>query len=376
MTIMTISTCYSMVPTSKLQPHPLNASLYGDGADADLVESVKQNGVLSPILATKNNIVISGHRRLNAAMMAGLKSVPVIYTRATDQLEIEELLITANTQRQKTAEQIAREAARLLEIEKERAKKRQLANLNNQDFVPVNLPEREKGEAREIVAEKLGVKPSTMERSIKVVQKADELRDAGEGEQAAELLDTLNNKSVNAAYQKIKPGKKQKTRPTCTGCNDETDQDILDAHEGLCACCHQAKLDAAAAEESDYELDDDNMDDDEIDNDEIDDTDNDTDDDDGHYMSLDSIMEECCRCGKLWPLSQISGAEDGNVCDECLEYDSRDEQNDSRFDEVKQMLEHLIDVVLSTSTQPKVLAEAKKTREKLADLVWGRRSAL
>ena len=48
----------------------------------DLVESIKQNGVLTPVLVRpdKNSSyeMISGHRRMHAAIKAGLETIPAI----------------------------------------------------------------------------------------------------------------------------------------------------------------------------------------------------------------------------------------------------------------------------------------------------------
>ena len=48
----------------------------------DLVGSIKQNGVLTPVLVRpdKNNSyeMISGHRRMHAAIKAGLETIPAI----------------------------------------------------------------------------------------------------------------------------------------------------------------------------------------------------------------------------------------------------------------------------------------------------------
>jgi ParB-like chromosome segregation protein Spo0J len=45
---------------------------------SDLVESVRHDGVLNPILVTRTNKILVGHYRLWAAVKAGLKTVPIL----------------------------------------------------------------------------------------------------------------------------------------------------------------------------------------------------------------------------------------------------------------------------------------------------------
>jgi ParB family chromosome partitioning protein len=92
-----------------LRPHPKNAEIYGDYADADLVESVRINRVLTPLLITEDGVVINGHRRLDAARRNGLAEVPVVVFESTDDLDILEAMVESNRQRTKTNEQIGRE---------------------------------------------------------------------------------------------------------------------------------------------------------------------------------------------------------------------------------------------------------------------------
>jgi hypothetical protein len=111
-----------------------------------------------------------------------------------------------NRQREKTSEQIAREAEVLMGVERERAKERQgkrvdLLEDNIMQHVAGQVPER--GTSRDIVGEKLGVSGETIRRSIKVVEKIDELTSEGETEKALELRITLNT-SVSKAHQEVK----------------------------------------------------------------------------------------------------------------------------------------------------------------------------
>jgi len=189
--------------TSSIRPHSLNAEIYGDAADKDLKDSVKKHGVITPLIITEDNVLISGHRRLDAARMAGLDTVPVTVSDLTDPLDIEEAIIQTNSQRKKTREQQGREYDRLKEIEAKRAKKRHGGH--DQKSNRENFPELKKGRARDIAAEKAGLgSGKTAENVSKVIKYADKLKEEGRDEDAAELKDTLNNKSANAAGTKMK----------------------------------------------------------------------------------------------------------------------------------------------------------------------------
>lgn len=69
----------------------------------DLVESIKQNGVLTPVLVRpdKNNSyeMISGHRRMHAAIKAGLETIPAIVRDMEDDEAIV-IMVDANIQRE------------------------------------------------------------------------------------------------------------------------------------------------------------------------------------------------------------------------------------------------------------------------------------
>ena len=69
----------------------------------DLVESIKQNSVLTPVLVRpdKNNSyeMISGHRRMHAAIKAGLETIPAIVRDMEDDEAIV-IMVDANIQRE------------------------------------------------------------------------------------------------------------------------------------------------------------------------------------------------------------------------------------------------------------------------------------
>ena len=75
---------------------------FDEDALLELSESIKQYGVLQPLLVTDKNgyfEIIAGERRWRAAKMAGLKEVPVVVKEFTDQ-EIVEISLIENIQRE------------------------------------------------------------------------------------------------------------------------------------------------------------------------------------------------------------------------------------------------------------------------------------
>lgn len=67
-----------------LLPSPENDTLYRavlptDKAVVELADSIRERGVVEPILATADGYVVSGHRRRVAAIVAGVEAVPVRY---------------------------------------------------------------------------------------------------------------------------------------------------------------------------------------------------------------------------------------------------------------------------------------------------------
>jgi ParB family chromosome partitioning protein len=90
-------------PAAKLRPNPLNprGKLDPTGIDelaASVSAHASQGGVLQPLLVTPDGTVVAGHRRLAAALRAGLADVPVI-VRALSPVEQIELQLVENLQR-------------------------------------------------------------------------------------------------------------------------------------------------------------------------------------------------------------------------------------------------------------------------------------
>ena len=91
------------IPVENIVPNPNQPRYYFDGDNLkELSESIKEHGVIQPILVTKINgnkyELIAGERRLQASKLAELKEIPAIVRLATNQQKLE-LALVENIQR-------------------------------------------------------------------------------------------------------------------------------------------------------------------------------------------------------------------------------------------------------------------------------------
>ncbi|OGG19945.1 hypothetical protein A3E72_04975, partial [Candidatus Gottesmanbacteria bacterium RIFCSPHIGHO2_12_FULL_43_26] len=86
-----------------LQPNPLQVrNLIKSESLVDLVESIKEHGVLEPLVVAKTPAgyqIIAGERRWRASRIVGLKTVPVV-VKETDARGMLELALVENVQRE------------------------------------------------------------------------------------------------------------------------------------------------------------------------------------------------------------------------------------------------------------------------------------
>ena len=75
-----------MIPTpiQNLKPYEKNAKKHPKKQVQQVANSIKEFGFNQPIVVDKNNVVIVGHGRLEAAKLLGLKDVPVLTVDLTE----------------------------------------------------------------------------------------------------------------------------------------------------------------------------------------------------------------------------------------------------------------------------------------------------
>lgn len=136
----------------------------------DLVESVRENGVITPVLIrpAKNNQyeMISGHRRMHAAALAGLSTIPAIVRDMTDD-EAVIAMVDANIQREE-----------LLPSEKAFAYKMKLSAMKRQAGRPGKNNSSQNGtnlRSDQVLAEEIGVSRNQIQRYIRLTELIPEL---------------------------------------------------------------------------------------------------------------------------------------------------------------------------------------------------------
>ncbi len=150
------------IPILQLHPfqnHPFQVK--DDEAMAALCDSIREYGVLSPLLAkptTEGYEVVSGHRRRAAAIKLGLKELPVLVRDMTDD-EAVILMVDSNIQLEN-----------LLPSEKAFAYKMKLESMNRQgqrtDLTPTQLVS--KLRSNEQLAKDVGESRETIRRYIRL----------------------------------------------------------------------------------------------------------------------------------------------------------------------------------------------------------------
>lgn len=140
----------------------------------ELVESIRVNGVLSPVLIRPKGMdtyeMISGHRRLHAAQLAGLESIPAIIRELSDD-EATIAMVDANIQREE-----------LLPSEKAFAFKMKLEAMKHQgeraDLTCAQIGHKFDGQrSRDVIAEEAGVSKNQVSRYIRLTELIPEMLD-------------------------------------------------------------------------------------------------------------------------------------------------------------------------------------------------------
>lgn len=194
------------LPVSQLKPfdeQPFKVLL--DESMNELVESIKESGILSPIIARPHKDggyeILSGHRRAKACEIAGIKNVPVIVKNLDDDTAAI-LLVDSNLQREHILPSEKAYAYRL-KLEAIERKRGRPSKENLGRIVPNYLGKR----TTEIIGEESGESYKQVQRYIRLTELIDPLLDMVDEKKlplnAAVELSYLGSKSQSEVVKSI-----------------------------------------------------------------------------------------------------------------------------------------------------------------------------
>ena len=164
------------IEIEKIRPfrnHPFK--VLDDEKMQDLIESIRTNGILSPVLIRPvgNDCyeMVSGHRRMHAAQLLGLERVPAIIREMTDD-EATVKMVDSNIQRE---ELLPSEKAFAYKMKLEAMKRQGIRNDLGGDSTSAQIGR--KFEAAEIVGEQVGESRMQVRRYIRLTELLPELLD-------------------------------------------------------------------------------------------------------------------------------------------------------------------------------------------------------
>ncbi|MEN8805708.1 MAG: DNA methyltransferase [Wenyingzhuangia sp.] len=143
------------VKVSSLKHHPKNKDIYELSSIDQLIESIKDVGLLQPLIIDTKNQVISGNRRLKSIRILKWEEVDVIQRKVNKEDE-EKLLIHYNKQRIKKYKELLNEYFTLVSIhQKGQGRRTDLTSVKS-----------DIGSSRDLVAKMMGVSSSQLQRLI------------------------------------------------------------------------------------------------------------------------------------------------------------------------------------------------------------------
>ena len=197
------------IASADITENPFSIETYGDpaGAIGDLLGSIRDEGILVPLVVTPEGIgweVLSGHRRLACARALGMAEVPCAVRELAAPAARRRAVLDYNRQRRKTFSQLMREADALEDLERDAARRRRRANLRQfrDDSAECRDSDERSGRADETVARALGIGGKDLYRQARALWSR-----ARDGDpRAASGVRQLDaeTKTIHAAYKDLR----------------------------------------------------------------------------------------------------------------------------------------------------------------------------
>jgi len=157
--------------------HPF--SLYTGKRLDDMVESIKENGILNPIIVMKKEAgayeILSGHNRVNAAKLANLKTVPCIIKENLTQEQVYTYVIETNLMQRSFSDLLPTEKALVLKMRYEKIANQGKRNdlqkeINNleQGIIEKENKSEDKTDSRKILGKEYSLSGASIARYLRL----------------------------------------------------------------------------------------------------------------------------------------------------------------------------------------------------------------
>ena len=214
----------NMLKISKLVPFTDHPFLFYEGKKLDdIVDSIKENGVISPIVVRpiddETFEILSGHNRVNASRIAGLEEIPAIIRYDLSDAEAKIIVTDTNFIQRSVSDMLPSELARSLKMQleacKETKQKQELVNEieNTEDISDSNVlsqgaPVGHLQKSRDIIAENNKMSRENIRRYIRLNNLIKELLDMVDNMRislrSAVDLSYVNNTEQQLIFKAIK----------------------------------------------------------------------------------------------------------------------------------------------------------------------------
>lgn len=188
-TVVTVANGHAMIPTEKIVPfhnHPFR--LYEGKCLDDMVESIKEHGILIPVIVQKKESVyemLSGHNRWNAAKIAGITEIPAIVKENLTEREAYVYVIETNMLQRSFDDLLPSEKAAVLaeRYEKVMCQGRrndileEIAMLNGVDAPETCGHDVHRSKSRDSIGEDYGMTGRNIARYMRLNQTTDQIKE-------------------------------------------------------------------------------------------------------------------------------------------------------------------------------------------------------
>ena len=212
---MGVRTYFEQVDPATLRPCPKNKYVFGPTESeltSEFLASIKEDGVLAPVIVNSKRMICDGHRRTAAAVKLGLKLIPCY---VSDHEDIDKTLhawdVLQKQVRVRTKEQTARLFGQYKAEEAETAATAEKTEKANDSVLSHGETEKNdrpdtpiKRRPDDIAAERVGMSRPTAARALAVVKEIDKAEAEGNVERAEDLREKLETQPVAVAYRAAK----------------------------------------------------------------------------------------------------------------------------------------------------------------------------